>query len=158
MELVPDFASLVAVIVAGPPGPTPVTRPVPSTVATAVLLEVHAIALPVRMLLPTSRVVAESCCVEPTRIVAEPGLTVTVATGTGFTVMRGVVTAGADSLVAVIVAVPLATAVTVIVAPTALLTEVGALTVRTAVLLETQLTVRPTSAVPFPSRGVAVST
>jgi hypothetical protein len=42
----------------------------------------------------------------PRTRLAETGLTVTVATGTGFTVITGVVAAGADSLIAVIVAVP----------------------------------------------------
>jgi len=83
---------------------------------------------------------------------------VTVATGTGFTVTGGVVALGADSLVAVIVAVPAPVAVTVIVAPVDVLTEVAALTVNTAVLLETQLTVRPLKIAPPASLGTAVST
>jgi hypothetical protein len=51
-------------------------------------------------------VTAESCCVAPTTIVAKLGVTVTVATGTGLTVITGVNALGANSLVAVIVAVP----------------------------------------------------
>jgi len=56
------------------------------------------------------------------------------------------------------VAVPSPTAVTVIVAPVEVLTELAALTANTAVLLETQLTVRPDNVVPFASLGVAVRT
>ena len=89
--------------------------------------------------------VAVSCCVEvnPRARVAEDGLTVTVATGIGLTVITGVATLGADSLLAVMIAVPKPAAVTVMVAPAELLTELAALTVSTAGLLETQLTVRP---------------
>ena len=94
----------------------------------------------------------------PRTSVADGGVTVTVATGIGLTVIVGVVAAGADSLVAVIVAVPTPTAVTVMVAPLAVLTELDALTVRTAVLLDTQFTVRPERVVPFASFGTAVST
>jgi hypothetical protein len=83
---------------------------------------------------------------------------VTDATGTGFTTIEGVVEDGALSLVAVIVAVPVPTAVTVIVAPLALLTDVAELTVKTAVLLDTQLTVRPDSVLPPASFGWAVNT
>jgi hypothetical protein len=92
--------------------------------------------------------------------VIEPGVraTVTVATGAGLTVTAGVVAAGADSLVAVIVAVPVPTAVTITVAPLAVLTELAALTVSTAVLLETQFTVRPESVLPPTSFGRAVNT
>jgi hypothetical protein len=72
--------------------------------------------------------------------------------------MAGVVALGADSLVAVIVAVPVPTAVTVTVAPLAVLTELAELTVRTAMLLETQFTVRPVSVLPPMSFGSAVNT
>ena len=72
------------------------------------------------------------------------------------TVIEGVVAAGAVSLVAVIVAVPGPTAVTVTVAPLDVLTELAALTVSTAGSLETQLTVRPESVVPPASFGDAV--
>jgi hypothetical protein len=92
-------------------------------------------------------------------MVADAGLTETVLTGgggAGFTVIVGVVAAGADSLIALIVAVPAPAAVTVTVAPLAVLTELETLTVSTAVLLDTQLTVRPLSAVPPASLGVAV--
>ena len=65
----------------------------------------------------------------------------------------GVVAGGAVSLVAVIVAVPAPTAVTVV---DPVVPEAG-LTVSTAVLLETQLTVRPLRVPPFTSFVVAVS-
>jgi hypothetical protein len=84
--------------------------------------------------------------------------TATVATGTGLTTIADVVALGANSLVAVIVAVPVPTAVTVTVAPLAVLTVLGELTVSTAVLLETQLTVRPESVLPAASFGVDVNT
>jgi hypothetical protein len=161
IEDVPLTPSLVAVIVTGPPSATPVTRPLfASTVATAVLFELHVTVRPASTLPAASLVTAVSCCVGVTPItrLTVSGLTVTVATGTGLTVIKGVVAAGADSLVAVIVAVPGPTAVSVTVAPLDVLTEVAALTVSTAVLLETQLTVRPTSVLLLPSFGTAVST
>jgi hypothetical protein len=40
-DAVPDFPSLVAVIVTGPPGETPVTTPAGDTVATVVLFDAH---------------------------------------------------------------------------------------------------------------------
>jgi hypothetical protein len=94
--------------------------------------------------------------VVPTIIVAEGGVTTTVATGIGMTVIDGVV-AVTDPLVAEMVAEPVPTAVRVIVAPLPVLTELNTLTVSTEVLLDTQLTVRPLSAVPAASLGVAVS-
>jgi hypothetical protein len=69
------------------------------------------------------------------------------------TVIEGVVAAGANSLVAVIVAVPGPTAVTVVVP----FVELAGLTVSTAVLLEVQSTVRPASTLPFESFVTAVS-
>jgi len=108
IEDVPVFVSLVAVIVTGPPTAIPVTRPVVLTVATALLLEDHATMRPVSTFPLTSVSVAVSCCVgvTPRTRLAEYGATATTATGTGFTVTKGVVTLGADWLVAVIVAVP----------------------------------------------------
>jgi hypothetical protein len=50
IEDVPDFVSLVAVIVTGPPAACAVTRPFASTVATALLLEDHVTVLPVSTL------------------------------------------------------------------------------------------------------------
>jgi hypothetical protein len=158
IDALPVLPSLVAVMFAVP-ALTAVTRPVVAdTVATAVLSDVQVIERPVRIAPFASRVVAVACAV-PTAVI-EPGdrATVTVATGTGLTVIAGVVAAGADSLVAVIVAVPVPTAVTVIVAPLAVLTEVAALTVSTVVLLETQFTARPESVLPPASFGTAVNT
>src|SRR5438034_1379265 len=78
-------------------------------------------------------------------MLADAGVTVTDATGTGVTVMAGAPLF--PSLVAVIVAVP---AVFPVTSPLAL-------TVATAVLLLAQVTVRPLSGFPFASFGVAVS-
>jgi len=159
IEDVPVFVSLVAVIVA-PPAATAVTRPFPSTVAAAGLLDVHVTNRPVSTKPLASLVTAVSCCVgvTPSTRLAEGGLTVTIATGTGLTVITGVVALGADSLVALIVAVPSSIAVTVTVAPLDVLTELATLTVSTAVLLECQLTVRPVRALLLASFGVAIST
>jgi hypothetical protein len=77
-------------------------------------------------------------------------VTVTEATGTGLTVIVGVGVELIDSLVAVIVAVPTPTAVTVAGDPLAD-------TVRTAVLLDIHVTMRPASTPPRESRVVAVS-
>jgi hypothetical protein len=158
IEAVPVLVSLVAVIVVLPP-PIAVTRPLASTVATDRLLEVHVTVRPVRILLLASFSVAVSCCVEviPSAKVAEAGVTVTVATGIGLTVITGVEALGADSLAAVMIAVPTPAAVAVIVAPPDVLTELGALSERIVGLLETQFTVRPTRVLPLASFGVAVS-
>src|SRR5580765_4610908 len=98
-----------------------------------------------RTLLFASLTVAVSCCVgvTPYTRFADDGLTTTLATGMGLTVITGVAALGADSLAAVMMAVPTPAAVTVIVAPLDELIELGALTVSTAGLLELQLTVRP---------------
>jgi hypothetical protein len=61
MEEVPVLVSLVAVIVTGPPAATAVTRPLPSTVATAVLFDVQVTVRPVSTLSPASLVTAVSC-------------------------------------------------------------------------------------------------
>jgi hypothetical protein len=155
IEDVPVFVSLVAVIVTGPPAPTAVTRPFPSTVAAAGLLEIHVTTRPVSTIPFASLVTAVSCCVgvTPKTKVAKAGLTVTVATGTGLTVIAGLGVELTDSLVAVIVAAPTPTAVTVVVP----LVELAGLTVSTDVLLETQLTVRPVRTLPFTSLVTAVS-
>jgi hypothetical protein len=86
----------------------------------------------------------------PNTSVAVAGVTVTLATGAGFTVMAGVGLELTDSLVAVIVAAPTPTAVTVAGDP-------FALTVSTALLLETQLMTRPVSGFPLTSFVTAVS-
>jgi hypothetical protein len=144
---VPVFVSLVAVIVAVP-GATAVTSPEVETVLMPVLLELQVTIRPVRMLLFASRVVAESWAVEPTNRLAVDGDTVTDATGTE----AGALTVIADvpvfvSLVAVIVAVPAATAVT----------RPDAETVLIPVLLELHVTARPVSTLLFASRVVAES-
>src|ERR1051326_8387406 len=79
----PLCPSLVAVIVTGPPGATPVTSPLEETVAMGPVLGDHVIVRPVRMLFAPSRSVAVSCCVDPTKIDGVPGETVTEATGAG---------------------------------------------------------------------------
>jgi hypothetical protein len=86
----------------------------------------------------------------PRTRVALGGVTVTVATGTGLTVIVGVGLELIASLVAVMVAKPTPTAVTVAGEPLAL-------TVSTAALLDTQVIVRPVSKFPFASLVVAVS-
>jgi len=78
---VPLCASLVAVIVTGPPTATPVTSPVDETVATAALPVVQVTTRPVSTFLAASLVVAASCTVAPALTVAVAGLTVTDATG-----------------------------------------------------------------------------
>jgi hypothetical protein len=78
---VPDFPSLVAVIVADP-GATPVATPDELTVAAPVLLEPHVTVRPVSTFPWESFVVAVKLCVFPARIEAVAGETVTDATGT----------------------------------------------------------------------------
>jgi len=79
------FPSLAAVICAVP-GDSAVTRPVIDTVATAGLLELQAIDLPVRTLLLASLVSTESGWALPSANLALEGATLTTATGTGATV------------------------------------------------------------------------
>jgi hypothetical protein len=99
---VPDFPSLVAVIVALPAA-TAVTRPELDIVATLVLLELQTILRPVRTLLPASRVVAENWAVAPAWRLDVAGDTVTVATGAGAVGLTVIVaTAVLPSLVTVI--------------------------------------------------------
>src|SRR6266550_3278171 len=141
---VPVFPSLVAVIV-GAPAARPVTSPVPLTVASARLPLAQVIVRPVSTLPAESFVVAASCAVPPTNTLAEAGLIVTEATGTFATVTVAV--PFCPSLVAVIVAVPAATAVTRPLADT----------VATPGTLLAHVTTRPISAEPFASSGVAVS-
>jgi hypothetical protein len=81
-------------------------------------------------------------------------LTETDATGIGLTVIAAVGLELTDSLVAVIVADPTPTAVTVVVP----FVELAGDTVRTAVLLDVQVTVRPVKVPPFASLVTAVIT
>jgi hypothetical protein len=111
IEDVPFCPSLVAVIVA-PPDATAVTRPVVLTVAAAVLLELHVTVRPESMAPLASFVTADSCRVGviPRTRFTDAGLTATVVTGAGVTVR--VAAPVTPSLVATILAVPVATAVT----------------------------------------------
>src|SRR3989440_11129514 len=77
---VPLCPSLVAVIVADPAA-TPVTSPLPLTVAAAVLLLCQVTVRPASVLPFASLGVAVSCTVPPTGTVADAGATVTHATG-----------------------------------------------------------------------------
>src|SRR5437660_8092405 len=144
MLAVPLCPSLVAVMVAVPAA-TPVTRPLPLTVATAVLSLDQVTTRPDSGLPLASFGVAVSCTVRPIDTVAVGGLTATEATGTGVTVRADVPLW--PSLVASIVAEPAAIP----------LTSPLPFTVATAVLLLDQTTTRPVSGVPFASFGVAVS-
>jgi hypothetical protein len=145
----PLFPSLVAVILAVPTA-IPLTTPCAETIATAVLLDAHVITRLVRVFPLASRVVAVACDVPTAVIDVGFKATVTVATGIGFTVIVAVGAELIDSLVAVTVAAPTPTAVTVAGDPLAD-------TVRTAVLLDTQVTVRPVSTLPLASFIVAVN-
>src|SRR6266516_2893487 len=144
MLALPLCPSLVAVIVAEP-AVTPLTSPLPFTVATDVLLLAHVTTRPVSGLPLASFGVAVSCAVCPTCTLAGDGLTVTEATGTCTTVMADVPLC--PSLVAVIVAEPATFPVT---------SPLG-LTMATAVLPLDHPIVRPDSGFPFASFGVAVS-
>ena len=87
---VPLFPSLAAVMATGPPVATPITSPVALTVATPTLLLVHVTVRPGRGFPALSFAVAMSCTVSPTAMPAVAGVTVTDATGTGFTVIVAV--------------------------------------------------------------------
>src|SRR2546425_57007 len=101
MAALPLCPSLVAGIVAEP-DTTPLTSPLPLTLATAGLLDAHVTERPVSGLPLPSFGVAVSCSVAPSFTFAVGGLTVTDATGTLDTVIAAV--ALLPSLVAVIVA------------------------------------------------------
>jgi hypothetical protein len=81
----PDFPSLVAVIVAVPVA-SAVATPEVDTVATVVLLDAHVTTRPVRTFPLASLVVAVKVGVEVLGTVVADGDTVTLATGTGVTV------------------------------------------------------------------------
>src|SRR5437763_15762177 len=109
MAAVPLLPSLVAVIVAEPAA-TPVTTPLELTAATAALLVAQLTARPLSALPAESRGVAVRGTDPPTATLAEPGLTLTDATGTATTVTAALPLF--PPLVAVIVAVPAETPVT----------------------------------------------
>jgi hypothetical protein len=140
----PLFPSLVAVMLAVPTA-IPVTTPEGETVATAVLLEFQVIDRPVRIALLESNVVAVACDVPTAVIEVGRSETVTDATGTGVTVIADVPLF--PSLVAVMVAVPSAPAVT---SP---LTS----TVAIVTSLDVQATTRPVKTLLAASRVTAVS-
>jgi len=79
---VPLCPSLVAVIVTGPPAATPLTSPLPFTLAIALVLDCQVMTRPVNGVPFASRSVAVSCTVCPCSTLTEAGLTVTEATGT----------------------------------------------------------------------------
>ena len=141
---VPNFPSLVAVMVAEPAA-TPVTRPAADTVAAAAFEVVHVTVRPVRTLFDTSRSVAVNCAVCAMARAAVAGVTVTLYTTTDETVTVAVPLF--PSLVAVMVAAPTATAVT-----SPLLD-----TVATAAPPEVHVTTRPLKTLPLESRVVAVN-
>src|SRR6266481_2672912 len=142
---VPLWPSLIAVIVAVPPSARSVTSPVRDTVMTVGALDAHATARPVSVVPLASLSVTLSWVVPWSGSIAGAGLTTTDATGTSVTVT--VALPVFPSLVAVIVAVPAATP----------LTSPLLLTVAILVLLLAHVTVRPVSAVPAESFGLAVS-
>src|SRR6266571_3429017 len=86
---VPLFPSLVAVIVAAPTA-TPVTRPLPFTLAIPPLLDAQVTVRPVRTVPALSLVTAVSWTAWPAGTLAEAGLTATEATGTLVTVIAAV--------------------------------------------------------------------
>jgi len=144
MAALPLCPSLVAVMVAEP-AVTPVTSPLPLTVATDPLLLVQTIERPVSTFPDASLVVAASCTVWPASTLADAGLTATVATGTLETEITAVPVR--PSLVAVIVAEPTVTA------PASPLP----FTVTTAGVLLVHVTVRPLRTLPAESVIVAPS-
>jgi hypothetical protein len=125
----------------------PDTRPAEDTVAIDVLELDQVMVRPVSTLLFASFVVAVSCTVWPTITFAVPGETVTDATGTGAVTRVRADVPLFPSLVAVMVTDP---------APSAL-TRPDDDTVARLVFELDHVTVRPLSAAPFASCGVAVS-
>src|SRR5216117_4123347 len=147
MAEVPILPSLVAVMVAGPAA-TPVTSPLPFTVANAVALLDQDTARPGRGVPFASFGVAVIWTVLPASTLADAGVTVTEATrttGTSTTVISEVPVL--PSMVAVIVTGPGATPVT-----SPLL-----LTFASPMSLLDHVTTRPKSGVPIASCGLAVS-
>jgi hypothetical protein len=144
MVAVPVTPSLVARMVV-PPAETAVTDPLVDTVAIAVLSLLHVTVRPVNTVFDASRVVAESCVVPPTAIVALLGDTLTLATGASVTV--SVAEPVLLSLVATMFAVPAAFAVT----------RPLVLTVAMVVFELLHVMVRPVKVFPLASRSVATA-
>jgi hypothetical protein len=142
--LLPDFPSLVAVIVAVPVL-SPVATPDADTVATVMSLDAHVTTRPVRTFPLASLVVAVKVAVEVLATLAVDGATATVATGTGVTVT----TALPDF--------PSLVAVTVVVPATKPVTTPAELTLATSGLLDVHDTTRFVTTVPLTSVTVAVS-
>src|SRR5665213_842114 len=141
------FPSLVAEIVAVP-AVTAVTTPLASTVSTPGVFDDHAIGRPLSAVPFASLRTATIVTVWPTTRLALFGVSVTVATGASATV-TGVPTL-CPSLVAVIVALPAATPVTIALAPVAETLAIDG-------TLDVQVTVRPASTFPPASFVTAVS-
>ena len=141
----PDFPSLVAVIVVVPAS-NAVATPDDDTVATAVLLDVQVMVRPVSGVPFASFGVAVNAVVEPLAALAVDGATATVLTGISATVT--VPEPDTPSLVAVIVAVPGNSPNTD--------PEVG-FTVATPKLLELQVTTRLVATFPLTSFMTAVN-
>jgi hypothetical protein len=97
-------------VIVAVPTATAVTNPPDETVVTPAALVAQVTTRPLSTLPAESFVTAVSCCVAATSMPADDGVTVTVFTGTRVTVMVAV--AVLPSLVAVIDAEPVATAVT----------------------------------------------
>ena len=144
MVAVPLLPSLVAVIVADPSALL-VTTQLALTAASAALLVAQVTTRPESVPPAESLVTAESCVEVPTVIVADEGVTVTEATGTGETARVAV--ADWPSLVPVIVVLPADT-------PAA---RPPPLTVAAAGLLLTHVIARPLSGLPAESIGTAVN-
>ena len=133
---------------------TVVTNPVCDTL-TAGLLDDQTIVRPGRTTPPASFAVAVSCTVCPSCTVGVAGVTVTVAIGTADTLIVEV--ACTLPLEAVMVVAPLPTAVTVANAcPDAFVDVVAGDTLAAVTMLETNVTVRPESALFDASRTVTV--
>jgi len=133
---VPDFPSLVAVIVAEPAA-TAVTRPVELTVAFELSEVAQVTTRPGSAAPPASRVAAVNCRVSPTASVVVDGETVTLATGAAVTV--SVACPCLPPAAAMITAVPGDTP----------MTTPALLTVATEVVAEVQVTVPVAIAAPF---------
>src|SRR5437016_12181344 len=144
MAEVPLCPSLVAVMVAEPAA-TPLTSPLPLTVAADVLLLCQVTVRPTSGLPFASLGVAVRCRRLPADTVPDAGVTVTEATGMCTTVMAEVPLC--PSLVAVIVADPANTPVT----------RPVAFTVAAEPLLLDQVIDRPVRTLPFASFNVAAS-